>query len=260
MPTSHVTDILRAKPAVFFIAALIAALTMESRSAEVIPPKPDQYFNHYAGVVSKKAAQFEPPTLNRHKDRIHSSRDSAFVGAILKVRLDDRGPGETVPQQHRGGGASAETPTTRTTVVSPVHQEEREPATPGRTSPVATATEKPVPDKHHVDPAPSPWFSINFVMVLIIVIALIVIWRMLRPGRSDESLRHSDKSYEVPSYPLRIAIKLKSGGGKPPQQLDGWQESFEGTAKTLAPLRLMPLFEPRQFKPSQSTHRSRTEK
>ena len=78
---------------------------------------------------------------------------------------------------------------------------------------------------------------IVIVIALILVIALIVAPRIRR--------RHSDKSYELPIYPLRIAIKLKSGGGKPPQQLDGWQASFEGTAKTLAPLRLMPLFEPR---------------
>src|SRR5439155_13005947 len=41
----------------------------------------------------------------------------------------------------------------------------------------------------------------------------------------------------------RIAIEFKSGGAKPPQQLDGWQASLEGTAKQLAPLRLLPLFE-----------------
>ena len=114
MPTSPVTYILlRAKHAGFFIAALTTLLAIESRSAELIPPNLDRYFNSYAGVVSKKVAypfnqelaQFEPLTSNRLKDRIDSSRDSAFVGAILKVRLDDRGPGETVPQQHRAGAA-----------------------------------------------------------------------------------------------------------------------------------------------------------
>ena len=64
--------------------------------------------------------------------------------------------------------------------------------------------------------------------------------------RGDEESEAPESNIEIPpSYPLRIAIKLKSGGGKPPQQLDGWQASLEGTAKTLAPLRLLPLFEPR---------------
>jgi subtilase family protein len=250
MPTSHMTDTLRAKHAAFFIAALItASLALETRSAEVTPQKPDRYFNDSAGVVSKKAAyrfneelaQFEPLNSNRLKDRIDSSRHSAFVIAALNVRLDDRGPGETVPQQHRGG-ASAETPTTRTTVVSPVHQEEHEPAGPGQTSPVATATEKPVRDNHRVDPVPSPWFFIIFVVALIFVIALIIISRILRGGRPEESPRHPDKSYNPPSYPLRIAIKFNRRGGKPPQHLDGWQASLGGIAKQLAPLRLLPLF------------------
>jgi hypothetical protein len=240
---------LHAKHAAFFIAALITSLAMESRAAEVIPPRPDRYFNDYTGVVSKEAAyhlnqelaQFEEFTSNRLKDRIDSSRDSAFVGAILKVRLDDRRPGETGPQQHRGG-ASAETPTTRTTVVSPVHQEEQEPATPGQTSPVATATEKPVRDNHRVDPVPSPWFFIIFVVALIFVIALIVISRILRRGRFPEQPRHPDKSYNPPIYPLRIAIKFNRRGGKAPQKLDGWQASLGGAARRLAPLRLLPLF------------------
>lgn len=246
MPTSHLIDILHAKHAAFFIAALITLLAMESRSAEVIPPKTDHYFKDYAGVVSREAryrfnqelAQFEPLTSNRHKDRIDSGRDSSFVIALLKVRLDDKGPGETVPQQDRGGGASAETPTTRTVVVSPVHQEEDEPATPGRTDPVATATEKPVSDKPRFDPPPSLWF-----FIIIFVIALIlIIWRIPRrppPGPEDK-----ESNIEIPpSYPLRIAIKFKRGGGEPPQQLEGWHASLEGTAKALAPLRLFPFFD-----------------
>ena len=40
--------------AFFAVALLTAALT--GRAAEVIPPKPDRYFNDYAGVVSKEAA------------------------------------------------------------------------------------------------------------------------------------------------------------------------------------------------------------
>jgi uncharacterized protein len=36
---------------------LLALVSLSSRAAEVIPPKPDRYFNDYAGVVSKEAAQ-----------------------------------------------------------------------------------------------------------------------------------------------------------------------------------------------------------
>src|SRR4029453_5225709 len=111
MPTPRVIDILRAKHAAFFIAALSTSLAMQSRSAEAIPPKPDRYFNDHAGVVSKEAAhrcdqglaQFEPLSSNRLKDRIDSSRGSAFVIAALNVRLDDRGTGRAVVEEHRGG-------------------------------------------------------------------------------------------------------------------------------------------------------------
>ena len=184
MPTLRLTDILHVKHAAFLIAVFTTSLAMESsRSAEVIPATSDRSFNDYPGVVSREAryrfnhelAQFEPLTSNALRNRSDSSDDSSFASGVLKVRFDDRGPGQSVPEDHRGS-ASAETPTTRTTVVSPVHQEEREPAAPGRIRPVATATEKPDPDKHHVDPAPSPWFSIIFVTTLIgIVIALIVV-------------------------------------------------------------------------------------
>ena len=249
MPTSRVTDILRAKHAAFFIAALVASLAMESRSAELIPPKQDLYFSDNAGVVSKEAAyrfnhefaRFAPPSSNRLRGRIDSSRDSAFVGAILKVRLDDREPGQPVAEENRGGGAS-ETSTRRTTVTvtsTAAEREEHESVTPRGTTPATTGAGKPTHDNHS-GARTRLWFLIIFVIA-----ALIVIWRILRPGRSEKSPRHSDKSYELPSYPLHIAIKLKNGGGKPPQELDGWQASFEGTAKMLAPLRLMPLFEPR---------------
>src|SRR6266516_505755 len=38
-------------------ALAFALLATSSHAAEVIPPKPDRYFNDYAGVVSKEAAQ-----------------------------------------------------------------------------------------------------------------------------------------------------------------------------------------------------------
>jgi uncharacterized protein len=53
--------------------ALLALLAQSVPAAEVIPPKPDRYFNDYAGVVSKEAAhrfnerlaQFERDTSNQ---------------------------------------------------------------------------------------------------------------------------------------------------------------------------------------------------
>jgi uncharacterized protein len=49
-------QILRTKQIVLLIAAFLGSLIIESQAAEVIPPKPDRYFNDYAGVVSKEAA------------------------------------------------------------------------------------------------------------------------------------------------------------------------------------------------------------
>jgi uncharacterized protein len=72
-PTRLPLQIMRAKQVALLIAALLAALAIESHAAEVIPPKPDRYFNDYAGVVSKEAAhrfnerlaQFERDTSNQ---------------------------------------------------------------------------------------------------------------------------------------------------------------------------------------------------
>ncbi len=55
------------------LTTLIAFIAIELRAAEVIPPKPDRYFNDYASVVSKEAAhrlneqlaQFERETSNQ---------------------------------------------------------------------------------------------------------------------------------------------------------------------------------------------------
>jgi uncharacterized protein len=50
-------QILRTKRLLLVIAAfIIAFLATRSQAAEVIPPKPDRYFNDYAGVVSKESA------------------------------------------------------------------------------------------------------------------------------------------------------------------------------------------------------------
>src|SRR5436853_4801793 len=59
--------------AVYLALAAIALTAINSKAAEVIPPKPTAYFNDYAGVVSKDAAlrfneqlaQFERETSNQ---------------------------------------------------------------------------------------------------------------------------------------------------------------------------------------------------
>jgi uncharacterized protein len=47
---------LRTRQIGLFIAVFVGFLTLSSQAAEVIPPKPDRYFNDYAVVVSKEAA------------------------------------------------------------------------------------------------------------------------------------------------------------------------------------------------------------
>jgi uncharacterized protein len=55
-PTPLPLQILRAKQAALLVAAFFALLATKSQAAEVIPPKPDGYFNDYSGAVSKSAA------------------------------------------------------------------------------------------------------------------------------------------------------------------------------------------------------------
>jgi uncharacterized protein len=55
-PTRLPRQVLRTKQVVLSIAAFVGLLVVESQAAEVIPPKPDRYFNDYASVVSKSAA------------------------------------------------------------------------------------------------------------------------------------------------------------------------------------------------------------
>jgi uncharacterized protein len=55
-PTRLPPQILRAKQVALLVAAFFALLATKSQAAEVIPPKPDRYFNDYAGAVSKSAA------------------------------------------------------------------------------------------------------------------------------------------------------------------------------------------------------------
>jgi uncharacterized protein len=72
-PTRPPIQILRAPYVALCTAALACLLTSHLHAAEVIPPRPDRYFNDYAGVVSKEAAlrfneqlaQFERETSNQ---------------------------------------------------------------------------------------------------------------------------------------------------------------------------------------------------
>ena len=72
-PTRLPLQILRAKEVALLAATLFTLLATKSQGAEVIPPKPDRYFNDYADVVSKTAglrfneelAQFERETSDQ---------------------------------------------------------------------------------------------------------------------------------------------------------------------------------------------------
>jgi uncharacterized protein len=72
-PARPALQIVRAKRVAFLIAALVGLVATDSHGAEVIPPKPDRYFNDYAGVVSKpvalrfneELAQFERETSDQ---------------------------------------------------------------------------------------------------------------------------------------------------------------------------------------------------
>ncbi len=83
-PTPLPLQILRGKQVALLIAAFLASLSIESQAAEVIPPKPDRYFNDYAGVVSKEAglrfneelAQFERETSDQVVVAIFSKMQS----------------------------------------------------------------------------------------------------------------------------------------------------------------------------------------
>src|SRR6478672_10569706 len=63
----------------------IALLAINSRAAEVIPPKPDRYFNDYAGVVSKEAASRFNEQLARFE---RETSDQVAVAVFPKMQSD----------------------------------------------------------------------------------------------------------------------------------------------------------------------------
>ncbi len=68
------------------LAATIAWLVpIETRAAEVIPPKPDRYFNDYAGVVSKEAAlRFNEQLAQFERE----TSDQVVVAVFPKMQSD----------------------------------------------------------------------------------------------------------------------------------------------------------------------------
>jgi len=63
----------------------ILLLAISAHAAEVIPPKPDRYFNDYAGVVSKEAAQrFNEQLAQFERD----TSDQVVVAVFPKMQSD----------------------------------------------------------------------------------------------------------------------------------------------------------------------------
>jgi uncharacterized protein len=67
------------------LAIAILLLAISAHAAEVIPPKPDRYFNDYAGVVSKEAAQrFNEQLAQFERD----TSDQVVVAVFPKMQSD----------------------------------------------------------------------------------------------------------------------------------------------------------------------------
>jgi uncharacterized protein len=67
------------------IAVFAALLAIRSHAAEVIPPKPDRYFNDYAGIVSKEAAlRFNEELAQFERE----TSDQVVVAVFPKMQSD----------------------------------------------------------------------------------------------------------------------------------------------------------------------------
>jgi uncharacterized protein len=84
-PTRLPLQILRAKKVALLVAALFALTATKSQGAEVIPPKPDRYFNDYSGVVSKSAALRFNEELARFE---RETSDQVVVAIFPKMQSD----------------------------------------------------------------------------------------------------------------------------------------------------------------------------
>src|SRR5215469_4852687 len=67
------------------VSALAFILAISARAAEVIPPKPDRYFNDYAGVVSKEAASRFNEQLTQFE---RETSDQIVVAVFPKMQSD----------------------------------------------------------------------------------------------------------------------------------------------------------------------------
>src|SRR5437867_3532737 len=76
----------RSKHAIHLVLAAVAVVfAIDSRAAEVIPPKPDRYFNDYAGVVSKEAAYRFNEQLAQFE---RETSDQVVVAVFPKMQSD----------------------------------------------------------------------------------------------------------------------------------------------------------------------------
>jgi uncharacterized protein len=75
----------RARELGLFIAAFVGLLPIKLQAAEVIPPKPDRYFNDYAGVVSNEAAQRFNEQLAQFE---RETSDQVVVAVFPKMQSD----------------------------------------------------------------------------------------------------------------------------------------------------------------------------
>jgi uncharacterized protein len=84
-PTRLPLRILRARQVALLLASFVALLATKSHAAEVIPPKPDRYFNDYAGVISKSAALRFNEELARFE---RETSDQVVVAIFPKMQSD----------------------------------------------------------------------------------------------------------------------------------------------------------------------------
>lgn len=78
-------QLLRTKQVALLVAAFFALVATKSQAAEVIPPKPDRYFNDYAGVVSKEATRRFNEQLAQFE---RETSDQVLVAVFPKMQSD----------------------------------------------------------------------------------------------------------------------------------------------------------------------------
>src|SRR6266487_835392 len=75
----------RSENAIHLFLAALVLLATSLQAAEVIPPKPDRYFNDYAGIVSKEAAQRFDEQLAQFE---RETSDQVVVAVFPKMQSD----------------------------------------------------------------------------------------------------------------------------------------------------------------------------